>query len=90
MKKGKKNLIKLEIDSKAGFIRIDEMEQTIEITTERFNELNSNIKWELLDIYTKNDLRTTLWKNKETGEEKESIGTHPPSEILNIKQLIKP
>jgi len=77
---------KMEINPKAGFIKVGKMEQTIEITIERFNGLNSNIKWELLDIYTKNDLRTTLWKNKETGEEKESIGTYPPSEILNIKK----
>jgi len=56
----------------------------IEISIDRFNELNSNSKWEMISHYLKNDMMTTLWRNKETKQLKEGIGNYPPSEKLNI------
>lgn len=91
------NIQAIEIDKKTateingmiftstGEVRIGKVvEKQISISVDRYNELTKDCKWELLNAYIKNDCYTTKWKNKKTGEDIESIGTHPPSERLRI------
>lgn len=54
------------------------------ISIERYNSLTTGSEWELIDVYLKNDCLTSKWKSKAANEEKESIGTYPPSKRLNL------
>ena len=73
----------LYIDVNAGYMEVQNQDKQISISISRYNEL-INSKWNLKDIYSKNGMITSLWRNKETGEKKEGIGTYPPSEPLNL------
>ena len=71
-----------ESSSYIGFV---DPEKTVEIPISEYNTLNKDSEWELLDVYTKSNCRTSLWRNKETREELEVIGVSPPSKLLIIE-----
>ena len=75
--------VKAWVDVNAGYMEVQNQDKQISISISRYNEL-INSKWNLKDIYSKNGMITSLWRNKETGEKKEGIGTYPPSEPLNL------
>lgn len=42
--------------------------------------------WEFLRWYHKNDIKTSQWQHKETGEIREVLGMQPPMANLTIKK----
>ena len=78
--------VKAWVDVNAGYMEVQNQDKQISISISRYNEL-INSKWNLKDIYSKNGMITSLWRNKETGEKNEGIGTYPPSEPLNLNTL---
>ncbi len=55
----------------------------IELTVTEYNELLNDPEWTLLDVYTKNHCRTSLWENRNRkGETVETIGIQPPGEMF--------
>ncbi len=77
-----------------GEIRVLPQRKYFSISIESYNEIKQ-ARWELLDVYYKNNCRTSLWRNKKTGDEKEVIGITPPSKrliinekIINVKSII--
>jgi len=59
--------------------------KAVELTVEEYNKL-VNSDCELIDIYLKENMRTSLWRHKQTGELEERIGLHPPDELLVISK----
>lgn len=76
---------KLKIDSKAGVIYFGKNDAVFNISVSSYNNLTKHSKWELIDVYKKNDMITSSWKNKDTSEERESIGIQSPSDVIKIK-----
>lgn len=75
---------KLKIDPKAGVIFFGKNDPTFDISVSTYNDLIKYSKWQLIDVYKKNDMITSSWKNKETNEERESIGIQSPSDLIKV------
>jgi len=75
--------LKIKNDSR---IEVLPPRKTIELTVEEYNELIDS-DWELIEVYLKNKIRTTLWRHKDSGELKEQIGLQPPDRLIVIRGL---
>jgi len=69
----------------SGYLGVGNQEVSI-----RTDDLDDYIKaeywtaWDIVDVYTKNDISTVLWRCRTTGETKETSGLIPPDVKLNV------